>query len=66
MSAKNELFLKTICFDFLWPCSSPDLRVGDLFRQKNDFVPCFFRSSNFVSIFNDFGLHLDHLGEDLG
>ena len=51
---------------FLWILGMWDLGVGDLFGQKNDFFPCFFRSSNFVSMLNDFGLHFDHLGEDLG
>ena len=66
MSSKNESFLKTIFSAFWWSCCSPDLRVGALFEQKNNFFSCYFRSPTFVSMLNDFGSHFDHSGEDLG
>ena len=63
---KTSHFSRAFFFTFLWILSSPDLGVGALFGQKNYFFLCFFQSSNFVSILNDFGSHFDHLGEDLG
>ena len=64
MFKKNKSLLQTIFFDFWWPCSSPDLGVGDLFQIKNYFCSCSFRNSNFALILQDFKRHFGYLGKD--